>query len=105
MAGTLYAVDLARQAEVWRVQPDGAVAGSPAVLGDLVYFTTESGTVYARQAASGAPAWEQALTGKLYADPLLAGDMLLVASMQGESLLTALDAATGAIRWSFTPAR
>jgi len=31
--------------------------------------------------------------------------MLLVASMQGESLLTALDAATGAIRWSFTPAR
>ncbi len=105
VAGTIYAVDLSTHAELWRIQPDGAVAGTPSLLGDLAYFTTEAGTVYARQASNGAPAWQQTLTGKLYSDPIIAGDALLVAAMQGETLLTALDAASGAIRWSYTPAR
>lgn len=103
VAGYVYAVDLASQRELWRIQPDGPVAETPALADGTLYFGTEAGSVYARQAASGTSVWEQPLTGKLYSDLLLRGDTLLVASLQGDAVLTALDAASGVIRWSFTP--
>jgi outer membrane protein assembly factor BamB len=100
----VYAVNPADGTEIWRVQPDGPVAGSPVASGGLVYFATEAGTVYARQTGGSEPVWEQIFEGKIYTDPLLVGETLLVAHTGGPALLTALNASSGATRWSFTPA-
>lgn len=110
VAGWVYSLRLGSSGEeIRRFQPDGAVASSPAVTDDRVYINTESGTVYARTASTGDPLWEQSIsrTSRLYTDPLVVGDMLLVASTttrQGEVILTAFDAASGARRWSFPAA-
>jgi outer membrane protein assembly factor BamB len=36
---------------------------------------------------------------------VLAGDVLLIGVSSGDVLLTALDPATGATRWNYTPAK
>jgi outer membrane protein assembly factor BamB len=110
VAGWVYTIRLAPSGEeIRRFQPDGAVASSPAVADDRVYISTESGTIYARAASTGDPLWEQSIsrTSRLYTDPLLVGDSLLVASTttrQGEVILTAFDAASGARRWTYPAA-
>jgi outer membrane protein assembly factor BamB len=110
VAGWVYSLRLGSSGEeINRFQPDGPVVGSPAFGDDRVFISTESGTVYARQASTGDPIWEQSigLTSRLYTDPLLVGDVLLVASTtarQGDVILTAFDAASGARRWIYPPA-
>jgi outer membrane protein assembly factor BamB len=104
--GVVYAIELNGGEERWRVQPDGPVAATPAILEDRVYVGTASGTVYAYSVTGGVPVWQQPFPDrKAYTEPLVVDDTLLVAWMGGDALLTAMDAASGAIRWSFTPAR
>jgi outer membrane protein assembly factor BamB len=107
VAGWVYSLRLGSSGEeIRRFQPDGAVASSPAVADDRVYISTESGTIYARAASTGDPLWEQSIsrTSRLYTDPIVVGETLLVASTttrQGEVILTAFDAASGARRWTY----
>ena len=107
VAGWVYSLRLGSGAEeIRRFQPDAAIASSPAVADDRIYFNTESGTVYAYQASTGNPLWNQSIsrTSRLFTDPLLAGDQLLVASTaskQGDVILTAFDAESGARRWTY----
>jgi len=101
--GTFYAVD-ANGHVVWQSHLDGDVTASPAVENGIVYFATADGQVFARQAADNTPAWQQPLDGQLLTDPAVTGDSLLVASLDGKNLLTAFDATSGAVRWSYQPA-
>lgn len=109
VAGVVYAFDPATGRELWRFTQPNPVVPTPAVGGGRVYFVTQAGEVYARSVEDHAALWQtssdQAATlGRLLADPIVAGDLLLIGSMGGQSLLTAFDAATGQIRWSYTPA-
>jgi outer membrane protein assembly factor BamB len=107
VAGWVYSLRLGSNGEeIRRLQPDGAVACSPAVADDRVYFSTESGTVYAYQASTGDQLWSQPIsrTSRLFTDPILAGDLLLVASTtsrQGEAILSAFNAESGSLRWTY----
>jgi outer membrane protein assembly factor BamB len=103
--GSAYAVNVEDGSQAWRVQLDGSITASPAVENGVVYFPTESGTVFARLAASGDPKWQIPVGGELLSDPILGGDSLYVASLGGTSLVTCLDSASGATRWSFQPAQ
>jgi outer membrane protein assembly factor BamB len=98
-------VNVADGTQVWRVELDGSITASPAVENGMVYYPTDAGTMYARQADTGDPQWQIPVGGELLSDPILGGDSLFVASLGGESLVTCLDSASGATRWSFQPAQ
>jgi outer membrane protein assembly factor BamB len=101
--GTFYAVD-SQGHVVWQNHLDGDVTASPAVENGNVYFVTADGQVFARKAADNSPVWQQPLDGQLLTDPAITGDSLLVASLDGKNLLTAFDATSGAVRWTYQPA-
>ncbi len=101
--GTFYAID-SKGNVVWQSRLDGDVTASPAVENGKVYFVTADGQVFARQAADNSPVWQQPLDGQLLTDPIVTGESLLVASLDGTNLLTAFDATSGAVRWSYQPA-
>ena len=83
------------------VQPDGPIVGSPLALPDYFVVGTESGTVYAID-RQGKTVWDQPVTGKLYSAPVSAGDLILVAPMEADFVLAALDK-NGTQVWKFTP--
>jgi outer membrane protein assembly factor BamB len=89
--------------ENWSIQPDGPVLGSPLVLPNEVVFGTESGSLVAVD-GDGKTTWSQSITGKLYGTPVLAGDLILVAPVEGDGTLIALDQ-NGAQQWVYTPAK
>jgi outer membrane protein assembly factor BamB len=98
--GFVYALDRETGQELWRVQPDGPIAGTPLVTEDALYLTVETGSLIALD-HDGNPLWTQTVGGKLYTRPVAAGDLILVAPLESEELLIALDT-NGARRWSFS---
>ena len=121
--GTVYALDATNGAQKWRFRTGGPVASSPAVGGGLVYFSSLDGKVYAVDAATGAERWSFATKGErrftapgihgaiprteqmpdpfdvFLSSPTLVSGTLYIGS--GDQHVYALDAATGALRWSF----
>jgi outer membrane protein assembly factor BamB len=101
--GTFYAIDSQGHVK-WQSRLDGDVTASPAVENGNVYFVTADGQVFARHAADNSPLWQKPLAGQLLTDPVITGESLLVASLDGDNLLTAFDSSSGAVRWSYQPA-
>lgn len=102
-AGKIFSLAADSGKENWNLQPDGPVLGSPLVLSDLVVFGTESGSLVAVD-ADGKISWTRTITGKLYSTPVLAGDYILVAPVEGDGTLIALDQ-NGTQQWVYTPAK
>ncbi len=102
LEGYFYALDAQSGEQKWPpVHPDGPVVGSPLVVDDRVVFTTEAGSVYAVEGA-GDIAWSTQVGGKLYGPPVLAGDLILVAPLEADFAVAALDR-NGNQVWTFTP--
>lgn len=104
LEGNFYALQAATGQLVWRLAPeqlDGPISGSPLVLDDTIYFTSESGSLYALDPA-GTIRWTIPIGGKLYAAPVSASDLILVAPIQADILLAAVGK-DGSRKWSFTP--
>lgn len=99
--GNLYAV-AGDGSLLWSNKVTGEVAATPAHAEGVVYFVTEEGFVFARLGRDNEPLWQRQLDGRLLTDPIVAGDLLLVAALDGENLLTALDVESGAVRWTFS---
>jgi len=121
--GALYAVNRADGTERWKFETNGPIASSPAVSGGLVYISSLDGNIYAVEAASGAKRWVFATEGErrftapgihgaiprtermpdpfdvFLSSPTVVGGTLYIGS--GDQHIYALDAATGALRWSF----
>lgn len=99
--GNFYSVSIADQSINFQIQPDAAISESPLNVEGLIFFVTESGTMYAVD-ADGAIQRTQTLGGKLYTSPVVNNDTLLVATLGGDELLAAFNAA-GAGKWNFIP--
>jgi outer membrane protein assembly factor BamB len=101
-AGVAYAVDVTNGQEVWRKTLDGPITATPALGSGEVFFVTEVGTVYAFETSSHEPLWtSNNLNGRLLSDPVLSGNTLLVPTMGGECVISAVDTETGALRCLF----
>jgi eukaryotic-like serine/threonine-protein kinase len=102
--GNFYAMRAADGQIVWSLTPEqlnGAIVGSPLVVEDTLYFSSESGSVYALD-TGGRILWTQEIGGRMLAAPVLAGDLLLVAPNQADLQLFALNL-DGTRRWTFAP--
>jgi outer membrane protein assembly factor BamB len=83
------------------VKPDGPITASPLVREDYILVATESGSVFALD-RDGKVLWTEEVGGKIYTAPVAAGDLTIVAPLETEFYLAALDQ-NGRQVWTFTP--
>lgn len=99
-SGTFYALDAAKGQVLWEFESDDRITDTPLVTEDTIYFVTEAGSLYALF-PDGSVRWNKTIGGKLYPSPVNAGDLILIAPIEAEALLYALDT-DGNQQWTFT---
>jgi outer membrane protein assembly factor BamB len=99
---SLVAIDLADQAELWRV-PLGAIARTGVTVdGDTAYVGDEAGTLYAVPVADGAVRWTSEAPGRLDVPIAVADERVIVISRSADDrgvIVAAHEVATGERRW------
>jgi len=97
------ALDAASGSEEWFFPTNASVAASPVVYGELVLVPAKNGFVYALDRIHGTPVWSRYVQAGV-SSPALDGDTLLVGggSFGEGGVVTAVDLASGATRWTFT---
>ncbi len=102
--GYFYAVDEESGTSLWQKSPDelgGNIVSSPLVIGENIYVTTEDGNLF-KMDSSGEIIFRQTLDGKIYTTPVATGDLILIALIQSDNLLVAVNE-NGAQQWAFQP--
>jgi outer membrane protein assembly factor BamB len=100
--GNIYAFNTSTGQLNWNpVKPDGPVTASPLVREDHILIATESGSIFAL-GRDGKVLWQEEVGGKIYTTPIAAGDLTIVAPLETEFYLAALDL-NGRQVWTFTP--
>jgi outer membrane protein assembly factor BamB len=121
--GSLYALARADGSQRWKFDTRGPIASSPAVVNGLVIVSSVDGGIYAVDATSGAQRWVFRTKGErrftapgihgaiprtermpdpfdvFLSSPTVVDGVVYVGS--GDQHVYALDAASGALRWSF----
>ena len=121
--GSLYAVNRSDGSQRWKYDTRGPVASSPAFHNGVVYIGSVDGLVHAINASTGKAQWTFATKGErrftapgihgaiprtermpdpfdvFLSSPMIANGIVYIGS--GDHNVYALDAATGALRWSF----
>jgi outer membrane protein assembly factor BamB len=100
--GNFYSYNTSTGSLNWKpIKPDGAITASPLVQNDHILVATESGTVFAL-GRDGKNLWQEEVGGKIYTTPVAAADLVLVAPLETDFYLVALDQ-NGRQSWKFTP--
>ena len=91
--GYFYSFNTAEQKLNWEpIQPDAAITASPLIMGERVLVATESGSIFSIGAEGDMEPWFQPGTdSKAYTTPVSAGGMVLVAYIESDYYLVALD--------------
>ncbi|HSL46000.1 MAG TPA: PQQ-binding-like beta-propeller repeat protein [Anaerolineales bacterium] len=99
--GNFYSYNVSTGNLNWTIKPDGPITASPLIQNDHILFATESGSVFAVD-RDGNVLWSEEIGGKIYTTPVAAGDTILVAPLETEFYLAALDQ-NGRQIWTFAP--
>jgi outer membrane protein assembly factor BamB len=100
--GNLYSFNTSTGSLNWKpVKPDGPITASPLVREEHILLATESGTIFAVD-RDGKVLWSEEIGGKIYTTPVAAGDLTIVAPLETDFYLAALDL-NGRQVWTFTP--
>lgn len=104
--GNFYSFDTSTNTLNWSIQPDGAITANAILQNDHILLATESGNVYAIDKEGGKTLWFEQIDpkdggGKIYTTPVVVGENILVASLETEFYLTALDV-NGRQVWTFS---
>ena len=100
--GYVYSFNTAEGTLNWEAQPDSVITASPLVYGDQILVATESGGVYSFNTDGDFEEWYKPATkGKAYTTPVMAGDFVLVAYLESDYYLVALDAESDE-KWTFS---
>jgi outer membrane protein assembly factor BamB len=121
--GSLYAVNRGDGTQKWKFDSKGPIASSPAVAGGVVIVSSVDGLIYGVDAATGASKWTFKTKGErrftapgihgaipntermpdpfdvFLSSPVVANGVAYIGS--GDQNVYALDAATGALKWTF----
>jgi eukaryotic-like serine/threonine-protein kinase len=101
--GSLYALPVSGIDQPWNQSLNGAITGTPLVTGDNIVVGTEAGNIYFLD-RTGKDLRPFSVSGKVHSSPVAAGDLILIAPTGGDATLVAFDQ-SGAVKWSFTPAK
>jgi outer membrane protein assembly factor BamB len=104
-SGTFLILDSSSGDELWRMKADGAILGSPLIIGEKIYFASEAGSVYLVE-AEGRNDWKydviKNIEGRLLGPLVAAGDLILIGVVEAEVILVAINQ-DGNQEWAFTP--
>jgi outer membrane protein assembly factor BamB len=107
--GNFYSFSISTGELNWSVRPDGPITANALVQNDHLLLATESGIVYAISKEDGRTLWfeevrdpNEAANGKIYTTPVTASDLILIAPLETDFYLTALDP-NGRTVWTFVP--
>ena len=103
LKGNFYSFNTSEARLNWSNQPDGAITASAILQNDHLLLATESGNVYALD-KEGKTLWFEEVGGKIYTTPFVSGDLILVAPLETDFFLTALDS-NGRQVWTFAPGK
>jgi outer membrane protein assembly factor BamB len=98
-ADKLYAYNAATGAPLWNAVPGGPM-GTPVVAGGVVYIGSWDHSFYAMDAAAGAVLWSFPTTNYVNASAAVANGTVYIGTHDGTGTVYALDATTGAVRWT-----
>jgi len=106
VAGNLYSFNTSTGDQNWKpIKPDNSetasITASPLVREQHILVATESGSVFAVD-RDGKILWNETIGGKIYTSPIAAGDLTIVAPLETDFYLAALDP-NGRQVWTFTP--
>jgi len=106
LKGNFYSYNTSTGKLNWSVQPDGPITANAIVQSDHILLATESGNIYALD-KDGKTLWfedirDEKLNGKIYTSPIVASDLILIAPLETDFHLTALDT-NGRTVWTFVP--
>ncbi|HYU86964.1 MAG TPA: PQQ-binding-like beta-propeller repeat protein [Kribbellaceae bacterium] len=100
----VYALDAATGTVLWSFQTGNHNSSTPAVADGTVYFGSRDGNVYAVDAETGVQRWKVQygtdILASIQSSPAVADGTVYVGTNNDRRVI-ALDAATGALRWSF----
>lgn len=103
----VYALDAATGTVLWSFETGGHNSSTPAVADGTVYFGSRDGNVYAVNAETGAQRWKVQygtdILASIQSSPAVVDGTVYIGTNNDRRVL-ALDAATGAVRWSFRTA-
>ena len=99
--GNFYSYNVSTGGLNWAVKPDGPITASPLIQNDHVLLATESGSIFAVD-EGGKVLWSEEIGGKIYTNPVAVGDTILVAPLETDFYVVALDE-DGRRIWTFTP--
>jgi outer membrane protein assembly factor BamB len=104
--GNFYSYNTSTDSQNWKpVKPDDSanpgITASPLVREDHILVATESGAVVAIN-REGRVVWKESIGGKIYTTPIAVGDLIVVAPLETDFYLVALDP-NGRQVWTFTP--
>jgi len=100
--GNFYSFNTSTGSLNWNpVKPDGPITAGPLVRDDQILLATESGSIFA-VGRDGKVLWSEEVGGKIYTTPVAIGDLTIVAPLETDFYLAALDA-NGRQVWTFTP--
>ena len=98
--GTLYALSLADGSKQWSLKVGGEMWGQPATNGKLVFVNSLNHVLYAVDPSAQKIAWQLDLGGAAASAPSVSSDGNTVYTASFGKKLFAVDAATGAVRWT-----
>jgi outer membrane protein assembly factor BamB len=102
ISGNFYALDLATGEVLWQIQPGGGIYDKPLVEEELIYFSTDASNLVVVN-KNGIVQRVQPIEGKLYTSPVLGEEKLLLAPLESEYYLIALNL-SGVQAWGYPPA-
>jgi len=109
LEGNFYSFSISTGELNWSVKPDGPITANALVQNGHLLLATESGIVYAISKEDGQTLWfedvkdqGETVNGKIYTSPVTAGDVILIAPLETEFHLIALDT-DGRKVWTFVP--
>lgn len=106
LKGNFYSFNTSTGELNWSVQPDGPITANAILQNDHLLLATESGNIYAL-GKDGKTLWFEEVqddkgNGKIYTTPVVASDLILIAPLETEFHLIALDT-NGRTVWTFVP--
>lgn len=104
-SGTFFIWDSSSGNELWRMKADGAIIGSPLIIGAKIFFASEAGSVYVVEPV-GENNWKynviKSIEGRLLGPLVSAGNLILIGVVEAEVILVAIDQ-DGNQEWVFSP--
>jgi len=83
----------------WAMRFSDNGPSNPVVVGDQVYYATESCTLYALNVRDGRSRWSKFLSSSLYSMPMAAGDSIVISFPTQGYALASFAAKDGRLQW------